>query len=315
VRMRIGTLVTTIFVFVLALLAITLVGLSAQPATAQQTPSEKGAWAWGANNQGQLGDGTTTNRSTPVQVSSLTGAWYVAAGRNHSLGIKSNGTVWAWGANGAGQLGDTTFTQRTTPVQVSGLTDVSAVAGGIGHSLAVKNDHTAWAWGLNGTGQLGDGTPASHRTPVQVGGLTDVRYVAGGFIHSLAAVGVKDDTAPTVSNPSPANLATGVNRATVTATIADNPDGTAVDPDSVNNDTFQLMQVKPTGTVPVPGSIGYDASSNTATFTVEPGFLRNGGLPKGAYQATITTGVQDKAGNALAEDYTWRFATAGPKSN
>src|SRR6266508_3833645 len=76
------------------------------------------AWGWGYNISGQLGDGTTTNRSTPVQASGLTGVTAIAAGWNHTLALKGDGTVWAWGYNGDGQLGDGTTTNRSTPVQV-----------------------------------------------------------------------------------------------------------------------------------------------------------------------------------------------------
>ena len=69
-------------------------------------------------------------RSTPVQVSSLSGVIAVAGGYDHSLALKSDGTVWAWGIMGSGQLGDGTYTNRTTPVQVSSLSGVIAVAGG-----------------------------------------------------------------------------------------------------------------------------------------------------------------------------------------
>ena len=83
--------------------------------------SDGTVWAWGYNGYGQLGDGTTTNRLTPVQVSSLSGVTAIAAGVYHTLALKSDGTVWAWGYNGDGRLGDGTTTNRTTPVQVSSL--------------------------------------------------------------------------------------------------------------------------------------------------------------------------------------------------
>ena len=83
--------------------------------------SDGTVWAWGDNGYGQLGDGTTTDRTTPVQVSGLSGVTAIAAGCYHTVALKSDGTVWAWGYNGYGQLGDGTTTQRTTPVQVSGL--------------------------------------------------------------------------------------------------------------------------------------------------------------------------------------------------
>jgi alpha-tubulin suppressor-like RCC1 family protein len=66
---------------------------------------------------GQLGDGTTTPRYTPVQVTNLTNVIAVAGGDSHSLALKSDGTVWAWGYNYYGQLGDGTNINRSTPVQ------------------------------------------------------------------------------------------------------------------------------------------------------------------------------------------------------
>jgi len=143
-------------------------------------------WAWGENYSGQLGDGTFTTRTTPVQVTGLTGIIAIACGRNHSLAVKNDGTIWAWGRNSDGQLGDGTFTNRSAPVQVTGLTGVISAAAGYYHSLAVKSDGTVRAWGDN-DGQLGDGTYTPRSTPVQVTGLTGVIAVAGGCQHSLAA--------------------------------------------------------------------------------------------------------------------------------
>jgi alpha-tubulin suppressor-like RCC1 family protein len=146
-------------------------------------------WAWGDNSVGQLGDGTTTNRGAPVQVSNLDGIIAVAAGGSHSLALRNDGTVWAWGSDSDGQLGDGTPTGYSTlPIQVTGgMANIVAIAGGLAHSLAVKSDGTVWAWGLNTVGQLGDGTTMDHATPVQVaGGLTDARDVAAGTWHSLA---------------------------------------------------------------------------------------------------------------------------------
>jgi len=158
--------------------------------------SDGTVWAWGYNGNGQLGDGTTgTNRLNPVPVSGLTGTvTAIAGGTNHSIALKSDGTVWTWGYNGYGQLGDGTYTQNPTPVQVHGpgnvgfLTGIIAIAGGENHSIALKSDGTVWAWGYNGYGQLGDGTYNTSNTPVQVSTLTGVANIAGGTgaNHSLA---------------------------------------------------------------------------------------------------------------------------------
>ena len=148
--------------------------------------SDGTVWSWGYNSQGQLGDGTTTTRTSPVQVTGISGAVAIDAGDSHSLAVKSDGTLWAWGVNGLGQLGDGTTTNRTAPVQVAGLSGVVAAAGGTHHSLALESDGTVWAWGVNNYHQLGDGTTTQRLTPVQVSGLSDIVAIAAGDAHSLA---------------------------------------------------------------------------------------------------------------------------------
>jgi len=147
-------------------------------------------WVWGYNSSGQLGDGTTTDKSSPVQVPGLTGVSAIAAGDEHSLALKIDGTVWAWGNNEYNQLGDGTTTQRSNPVQVPDLTGVSAVAAGYRCSLALKSDGTVWAWGWNHCGQLGDGTTTDafrgRSNPVQVTGLTGVTAISTVLYYSLA---------------------------------------------------------------------------------------------------------------------------------
>jgi alpha-tubulin suppressor-like RCC1 family protein len=79
--------------------------------------SDGTVWAWGNNSNGQLGNGTTVNSSTPIQTSGMTGAAAIIAGLKYTLTLKNDGTIWAWGYNNAGQLGDGTTTDRWTPVQ------------------------------------------------------------------------------------------------------------------------------------------------------------------------------------------------------
>lgn len=152
--------------------------------------SDGTVWAWGANSKGQLGlgDGTITERSTPVRVSGLTNVYFVAAGAEHSLAVKTDGTAWTWGANVYGQLGDGTTVNRSIPVRVQGLSGVVSViaAGGIDHSLLMTASGDVWAWGANYAGQLGDGTTTDRRTPVKVTNLAGVVAFSAGGAHSLA---------------------------------------------------------------------------------------------------------------------------------
>jgi alpha-tubulin suppressor-like RCC1 family protein len=143
-------------------------------------------WSWGDNGYGQLGDGTTTNRNTPVPVTSLSDVFAVAGGGNHTLALTGNGGVWAWGDNSNGQLGDGTFLSRTHPVSVPHLTEGVAIAAGYSHSLALKKDGTVWTWGDNSSGQLGNGTTENSRIPIRVFGLAEVIAIAAGQYHNYA---------------------------------------------------------------------------------------------------------------------------------
>lgn len=143
-------------------------------------------WSWGDNTYGQLGNGTNTQQTTPVQVTVITSAVSVAGGGCHSLMLKSDGTVWSWGDNTYGQLGDGTNIQRVLPVQVIGITGAKAIAAGRYFSLALKADGTVWAWGDNTCGQLGDGTTISRNIAQQVYGVTNAIKISAGGYSSLA---------------------------------------------------------------------------------------------------------------------------------
>ncbi|WP_338278646.1 MopE-related protein [Corallococcus caeni] len=143
-------------------------------------------WAWGRNDAGQLGDGTTIQRNTPVKVLGLTGVMAIAAGASASLALKTDGTVWAWGSNYNGHLGGGAVSSLYMPAQVLGLTGVAAIAVGTSQVFALKQDGTVWAWGLNTYGQLGDGTTTFRYFPTKVQSLTGVAAIAPGDHHSLA---------------------------------------------------------------------------------------------------------------------------------
>jgi alpha-tubulin suppressor-like RCC1 family protein len=147
--------------------------------------SDGTVWTWGANSNGQLGDGSTLDRALPVRVPGLPNMQALAAGDSHSLAVDSDGTAWAWGANGQGQLGDGTALARRTPVKVLGLSSVRDVAAGQSFSLALRTDGDVWSWGRNSSGELGDGTTTSRATAAPVPGLTSVRSIAAGLAHAL----------------------------------------------------------------------------------------------------------------------------------
>jgi alpha-tubulin suppressor-like RCC1 family protein len=154
--------------------------------------SDGTVWAWGANGLGELGDGTNTQRSTPVQVVGLSGVTEIAAGREFSLAIQgggaSAGTVWAWGSNATGQLGEGSTLNRNVPVLVLRLADVTAVAASDGWAMALRGDGTVWAWGTNAFGNLGPGVAggAIARVPVGVPPLERVAMISAGRWHALA---------------------------------------------------------------------------------------------------------------------------------
>lgn len=153
--------------------------------------------AWGYNEWGQLGNGTTTESGLPVEVGLPAGTTVtaIAAGAGHSLALTSEGTVFAWGDNDFGQIGDGTKTQRTSPVEIPlpGAATATMIAGGDDHSLALTSEGDLLAWGYNGGGQIGDGTTTTRTTPVGVHlpADTEISAIEGasGFMSYAITVG------------------------------------------------------------------------------------------------------------------------------
>ncbi len=144
---------------------------------------------WGQNSYGQLGDGTITDRQTPVDVVGLgSGVRAIAAGSYHTCAVTEAGGVKCWGTNENGQVGDGSVQRRSIPVDVVGLAGgIQALSAGIGHTCALTIGGGVKCWGANGTGQLGDGTNITRLTPVEVvGSASGVRAIGVGSLHSCA---------------------------------------------------------------------------------------------------------------------------------
>ncbi len=152
--------------------------------------STGGVKVCGYNGSYGLGDGSSyVQRATPVAVTGLTDAIAIAAGADHALALRANGSVVAWGNNQFGKLGDGTTTTRLTPVPVVGLTNIVAIAVGHSNSLALDSSGHVWAWGTGYYGVIGRGNTTDATTPVQVPALSNVTAIAAGSFHAVALVG------------------------------------------------------------------------------------------------------------------------------
>ena len=159
---------------------------------------------WGSNGAGQLGDGTTTNRLTPVNVRTapggdpLAGVTAISGGGFHVCALSTGGEIKCWGANLTGQLGDGTTANRLTPVNVlttpggTPLAGITAISADAEHTCALTTGGTIKCWGDGEHGKLGDGTDTTRHTPVDVlstpGGapLTSITAISAGGSHTCA---------------------------------------------------------------------------------------------------------------------------------
>ena len=180
-------------------------------------------WAWGSNRDGQLGDGTTTDRFEPVRIMDEVIA--VSAGIGHTMAIRQDNSLWGWGENGSGEIGDGSTANHYTPFKI--MDDVIAVSTGDGttmairadnslwgwgvlrledsihsytpikimddavavstsgeHTMVIRTDKSLWAWGINDFGKLGDGTTTNRHAPVKI--MNDVVAVSVGGLHTKA---------------------------------------------------------------------------------------------------------------------------------
>jgi alpha-tubulin suppressor-like RCC1 family protein len=143
---------------------------------------------WGANNYGQLGDGTTTHSNVPVTVKGISSATAVAAGGYFSCALLASGAVQCWGYGGNGELGGGSYANSSAPVFVAGISTAVAITAGSFHACAVLSSGAAQCWGRNSHGQLGNGlmTDSASNTPVRVSGIRSPLRLAAGAEHTCA---------------------------------------------------------------------------------------------------------------------------------
>jgi len=264
---------------------------------------------WGSNGSGRLGDGTTTQRNSPVDVlvspggPSLSGVTAVAAGDDHTCALMTDTSVQCWGEGSGGELGDGLSVDAVSPVTVSGLTRVGQLVSGNAFTCALRLDSTVACWGSNGSGRLGDGTTTSRVTPVDVlvtlGGptLSGVTQISTGSGHACARL----DTGAVYcwGTGSYGRLGQGSNASqsspvaatdTTTAPLADIARVTAGGSHScaVTSENVPLCWGRDTGGQLGDGTVGPDRwRADTVT-----GFAANPGWP-----ATVTVTASDATGS------------------
>ncbi len=166
-----------------------IVALSAGASATCVLRRDGGVTCWGRNDDGELGDGTLTPRSSGVRVSGLDDAIAIAAGARHACAVRTDGTVVCWGADDSGQLGDGGGGDQLTPIAVPGVAGATAVVAGAEFSCALLADRSAVCWGDDSDGEIGDGAAGpTPRAPTPVMGLSGARSLSAHWQHTCAVI-------------------------------------------------------------------------------------------------------------------------------
>ena len=148
--------------------------------------NRKKLWSFGSNSYGELGDGTTNTKTSPVQIKSEVQFLQVSAGDEFSLAIDSDGNLWSWGKNDECQLGDGTTTNKAIPEQIKTEKKFTQISAGKNHCLAIDNEGNLWSWGRNNRGQLGDGTRTDKTSPIKIMDGIKFKKIYARYYSSLA---------------------------------------------------------------------------------------------------------------------------------
>jgi alpha-tubulin suppressor-like RCC1 family protein/Leucine-rich repeat (LRR) protein len=222
-------------------------------------------WAWGNNNVGQLGDGTTTYRNVPTNIGTTSDWKTVAIGTNHTVALKMDGSLWAWGDNQTGELGDGTNINKNIPVQIGTAKDWQIAAAGNQYTVALKTDGTLWAWGDNYFGELGDGTSSGKKTPTQIGTEKNWQTITVGYYHTI---GVKTDGTLWVWG---GNESGQLGDGTTTKSYTQKRIGTATDWKTITAGESHTIAIKTDGTLWAWGKNKYgELGSSTTTDSYIP---------------------------------------------
>ena len=289
-----------------------VIAIAAGQQSAYALRADGTVWTWGYNGNGELGDGTTTDKPLPQRLlddngRAIRGIADIAAGLAHAFALRADGRLLAWGYNGYGQLGDGTYSSRQRPTLVldsSGnpLGGIAEVASGQYHSIALTAAGEVFAWGYNGQGQLGDGTFDGRQTPARVFGadqfpLSGVVSVGSGWNHGLA---VKADGAVvTWGSNSSGQLGARIQSYATLAVVADDVAGGRR---VFGGEAFSVA-ARDDGTLLAWGSAGYGQLGDGAWWDQESAVpVRDGNLSPMAYFGSASSGDADGDGVADASD-------------